>query len=186
MEDRQIIQLYWQRDEQAISATSKKYGNYCLVIAKNIVGNSEDADECVNDTYLSAWSSMPPHKPNVLSTFLGKITRNISFNRYKQNKAQKRNGGEIAAVLDEIGQIVSGHDNVEQELNYKELVQAINTFLDTLSTEKRHMFICRYWYTDSISDIAVRYGMREGAVSMALNRLRLKLRCYLLERGFEL
>ena len=129
---------------------------------------------------------MPPHRPNILSTFLGKITRNLSFNRYKHNTADKRGGGELPTVLDELSDLVSGNDDVEQAFNSKELVNAIDTFLDTLSPEKRSIFVCRYWYTDSISEIAVRYGMKEGAVSMTLNRLRKKLHNYLLERGFEL
>jgi len=186
LDDAKIVQLYWDRDEQAIPATSEKYENYCISIAKNILGNKEDAEECVNDTYLHAWNSMPPHRPSILSTFLGKITRNLSFNRYKHNTADKRGGGELPAVLDELSYLVSGNDDVEQEFNTKELVKAMDTFLDTLSPEKRSIFVCRYWYTDSISEIAVRYGMKEGAVSMTLNRLRKKLHNYLLERGFEL
>ena len=186
MDDTKIVQLYWDRDEQAIPATSEKYGNYCISIAKNILGNKEDAEECVNDTYLHAWNSMPPHRPSILSTFLGKITRNLSFNRYKHNTADKRGGGELPSVLDELSDLVSDNNDVEQEFNTKELVKAIDTFLDTLSPEKRSIFVCRYWYTDSISEIAVRHGMKEGAVSMTLNRLRQKLHNHLSERGFEL
>ena len=186
MDDAQIVQLYWDRNEQAIHATSDKYGNYCTLIAKNILGNQEDAEECVNDTYLNAWNAMPPHKPNILSTFLGKITRNISFNRYKHNSADKRGGGEMPAVLEEISDLVSGMDDVEQAFDQKELTKAIDTFLDSLSPKKRSIFISRYWYTDRISEIAVRHNMNDGAVSMTLHRLRLKLHNYLLERGFEL
>jgi RNA polymerase sigma-70 factor (ECF subfamily) len=186
MDDAKIVQLYWDRDEQAIPATADKYGSYCTAIAKNILGNKEDAEECVNDTYLSAWNSMPPHKPNILSAFLGKITRNLSFNRYKHNTADKRGGGELLAVLDELADCVSGKEDTEQEFNRKELVKAIDAFLDTLPRDKRSIFIGRYWYTDSISDIAKQHGMKEGAVSMTLNRLRAKLHDYLLERGFEL
>lgn len=185
MNDEKIVQLYWNRDEQAIPATAQKYGNYCTSIAKNILGNLEDAEECVNDTYLNAWNSMPPHRPGVLSTFLGKIVRNLSFNRYKYNTADKRGGGELPLVLDELSDLVSGKDDVEQEINRKELVNTIDAFLDSLSPEKRRIFISRYWHTDSISEIALRHGMKDGAVSMTLNRLRLKLRNYLLERGFE-
>ena len=165
MDDANIVQLYWDRNEQAIPATADKYGRYCTSIAKNILGN-EDAEECVNDTYLNAWNSMPPHRPSILSTFLGKIVRNLSFNRYKHNTADKRGGGELPVVLEELSDLVSG--------------------MDSLSPEKRSFFIIRYWYADSISEIAVRHGMNDGAVSMTLNRLRLKLHNYLLERGFEL
>lgn len=186
MDDAKIVRLFWDRDEQAISATADKYGGYCTAIARNILGNKEDAEECVNDTYLNAWNSMPPHRPSVLSTFLGKITRNLSFDRYRHNTAGKRGGGETAAVLDELLEIVSDTDSVEQEINRRELVKAIDTFLGTLSAGKRGIFICRYWYFDSISAIASSFGMTENSVSVNLNRIRLKLHNYLLERGFEL
>lgn len=175
MDDANIVQLYWDRNEQAIPATAGKYGSYCTSIAKNILGNNEDAEECVNDTYLNAWNSMPPHRPSILSTFLG-----------KNNTADKRGGGELPVVLEELSDLVSGKDDVEQAFDQKELTKAIDTFLDALSPEKRSIFISRYWYTNSISEIAVRHGMNDGAVSMTLNRLRLKLHNYLLERGFEL
>ena len=186
MDDAKIVQLYWDRNEQAILATADKYGNYCASIAKNILGNHEDAEECVNDTYLNAWNCMPPHRPSILSTFLGKIVRNLSIKRYKHNTADKRGGGQATVVLDEIAEFVSDADSVEQEIDRKELVTAIDSFLDRLPTDKRNIFICRYWYFDSISDIANRFRMTENNVSVTLNRLRLKLHNYLLERGFEL
>ena len=186
MEDIKIIQLYWDRDQQAIVETAIKYGNYCTSIAENILGSKEDAEECVNDTYMKAWNCMPPHRPNVLSSFLGKITRNLSINRYKHKNVDKRGGGEITAVLDELSECVSGKGNVEQEIEYKELVKNVDLFLDTLSLEKRAMFICRYWYTDSIAAIAQQFNMKENTVSMTLHRIRWKLKIYLLERGYEL
>jgi RNA polymerase sigma-70 factor (ECF subfamily) len=186
MDDAKIVQMYFDRDEQAIPATADKYGNYCTSIANNILGNHEDAEECVNDTYLNTWNAIPPHRPKMLSTFLGKIVRNLAFNRYKHNTADKRGGGEIAAVLDELAGCVSGNGDTEQAYEYKELVAAINDFLGTLPTEKRNIFVCRYWYTDSLSDIAARYNMTYSAVSMMLNRLRTKLHNYLTERGYEL
>lgn len=186
MDDEQILQLYWDRNEQAIPATADKYGNYCTAIANNILGNHEDAEECVNDTYLNAWNAIPPHRPKLLSAFLGKITRNLAFNRYKHNTAIKRGSGELPAVLDELAGCVSGNADTEQMCEHKELVAAINDFLGTLSSEKRNIFVCRYWYTDSIADIAARYDMTDGAVSMTLTRLRTKLHTYLVERGHEL
>lgn len=185
MEDHKIIQLYWDRDPEAITYTDEKYGNYCTAIAKNILGSMEDAEECVNDTYMNAWNAIPPHRPNVLSAFLGKLTRNLSFNRYKADRARKRGGSQIPAILDELSECVSGKEDVEAEIEYRELVKEMNDFLAALPKKKRSIFICRYWYSDSIADIAKSFGMKEGAVSMTLNRLRMKLRDYLTERGFE-
>ena len=186
MDDAKIVQLYFDRNEQAIPATADKYGNYCKSIANNILGNHQDAEECVNDTYLNTWNTIPPHRPKMLSTFLGKIVRNLSFNRYKHNTAGKRGGGELPAVLDELAGCVSGNDDVEQAYEYKELVKDINGFLSTLPVHKRNIFVCRYWYTDSVADIAARYNMSYAAVSMELTRLRTKFHNYLIGRGYEL
>lgn len=186
MEDSKIVELYWDRNPDAIPETSQKYGNYCTAIARNILGNKEDAEECVNDTYLNAWNSIPPNRPFPLSIFLGKITRNLSFNRYKYNRAQKRGGGEMTLVLDELGECVSGEDAVWQEINKMELLKAINAFLSRLSDKKRNLFISRYWYAESTSEIAKRYQMTESNINMALSRLRKQLGEYLAERGFVL
>ena len=186
MEDSRIVGLFWERNEQAISAAAEKYGRYCASIAGNILGNREDAEECVNDTYLHAWNAIPPHRPEVLSAFLGKITRNLALNLYKHNTADKRGGGELPAVLDELAELVSGDEDTEQAVNQKELSHAIDSFLDTLSPEKRNIFLRRYWYTDSITEISARYKKSEGNVSMTLIRIRRKLHDYLSERGFSL
>lgn len=186
MDDAAIIQLYWERNEQAIPATADKYGNYCTAIAKNILGNREDAEECVNDTYWAAWSSMPPHRPGSLAAFLGRITRNLALNRYRYNAADKRSGGQSAMVLDEIAEFISDADSVEREIDRRELGKAIDGFLDRLPKHKRTIFVCRYWYFDSIAEIAKRVGMTENQVSVTLHRLRRKLHNDLLERGFEL
>ncbi|MGI6562423.1 MAG: RNA polymerase sigma factor [Clostridia bacterium] len=146
MDDDSIVRMYWERNEKAISVTSEKYGSYCLSIAKNILDNQEDAEECVNDTYLHAWNSIPPNRPKILSTYLGKIVRNLSFNVYKRNKAEKRGSGQIALVLDEPSAIVADSKNQEDEWNRKLLVSAINAFLSELPTEKRKIIVCRYWY----------------------------------------
>lgn len=186
MDDNGIIQLYWDRNHHAIRITSEKYGSYCKSIAKNILNNEEDAEECVNDTYFHAWNAMPTHWPEQLSTFLGKITRNLSFNRYKSNRTGKRGGGEITLVLDELTDCVSNVDNVEQMVDHQELAKAINTFVRNLPLEKRNIFVRRYWYADSISKIAADYGMLKGTVSKTLERTRKQLKTYLTERGFEL
>ncbi len=185
LNDEMIVRLYWDRDEAAISATSEKYGKYCTSIAQNIIGVREDAEECVNDTYLRGWNSLPPHKPQVLSAFLGKITRNLAFDRYKRSTADKRGGGGMSAVLDELSELISDTEEIEDALYEKELISAINAFLGTLSPEKRCIFVRRYWYADSVSDIAVHFGKKEGAVSMILGRMRRQLRDDLTERGFS-
>ena len=186
MDDNKIVQLYFDRDERAISETASKYGSYCSSIARNILGNREDAEECVNDPYLNTWNSIPPHRPKLLSAFLGKIVRNLAFNRYKHNTAEKRGGGELPLVLDELAECVSGQDDVANAYLVKELVSAINDFLGTLPEDKRRMFVCRYWYTQSIAQIAKRHGVESSAVAVTLSRLRTKLRNYLMERGYEL
>lgn len=186
MEDKEIVKLYWERNSNAIKETDSKYGGYCKAIATNILGNNEDAEECVNDTYLNTWNSIPPSRPTVLSTYLGKITRNLSFDRFRHKHADKRGGGEIELVLEELGECVSDADSVEQEVEKKELVWTINAFLDTLSQEKCDIFLCRYWYAIPVSEIAIRFGMTEGNVSVTLNRIRGKLKNYLMERGYDL
>ena len=186
MDDNGIIQMYWDRNEQAIRATSEKYGYYCKIIARNILDNEEDAEECVNDTYLNAWNSMPTHWPEQLSTFLGKITRNLSFNKYKCNHAKKRGGGEITLVLDELTDCVSDIETVEQTIDRQELAKAISSFVKSIPIKKRNIFVRRYWYADSVSDIASDYGMLQGTVSKILERTRKQLKAYLAERGFEL
>ncbi len=186
MDDSGIIQMYWDRNDQAIRATSDKYGHYCKAIAKNILNSEEDAEECVNDTYLNAWNAMPTHWPEQLATFLGKITRNLSFNRYKRNHTEKRGGGEITLVLDELTDCISDVDDVEQIIDRQELIKAINSFVRSLSVSKRNIFIRRYWYADSVSEIAKDNGMLQGTVSKTLERTRKQLKAYLTERGFEI
>lgn len=186
MDDKNIVQLYWDRNEQAISVTADKYGHYCTSIARNILFDEEDAKECVNDTYFNAWTSMPPQRPRSLTAFLGRITRNLSLNRYKYKVADKRGGGQAVLVFEEIAQLVSDKDSVEQEIIKKELIETLDSFLEKLPADKRCIFVRRYWYFDSISDIAKQFDMTENNVSVTLNRLRMKLHKYLLERGFEL
>ena len=186
MEDKEIIKLYLDRNEKAIAATSEKYGSYCKTISVNILKNDEDAEECVNDTYMKTWNAIPPQIPVIFSAFLGKIVRNISFNKYRHNNSQKRGGSEIPLILDELGEIVSGKESVEDEIDKKELLRDINGFLNSISEYKRGIFIRRYWYSDKVSDIAKRYGKSENSVSVELNRIRKKLSDHLLKRGYEL
>lgn len=185
MEDNEIIRLYWDRDEAAIGATDEKYGAYCTAIACNILTSPEDAEECVSDTWLHAWNAMPPQHPNILSAFLGRITRNLSFNRYRFTHARKRHTGELPLVLEELEECVSGGETPEEALDRKALVEAVESFLDTLPPSGRAIFVDRYWYARSVGEIAQRSRMTENHVSVTLSRLRQKLRRHLTERGIE-
>ena len=186
MEDSTIVQMFWNRDENAITVTSEKYGSYCLTIAKNILDNSEDAEECVNDTYLLTWNSIPTNRPTQLSTYLGKIVRNLSFNRYKKSHTQKRGLGQTPLILDELSELLTGSERPEEEWDVKLLIETVNEFLEGLPETKRKLFVSRYWYADSVKDIAARFDMTENNVSVSLSRLRVVLRKYIMERGLEL
>lgn len=184
MEDQDIVQLYWERNPDAILETSRKYGSYCRTIAANILGSREDAEECVNDTYLRAWNAMPPSRPCFLSVFLGRITRNLSLDRWSYQRAEKRGGGELPLVLEELSQCIPGRGGTEEVVEGRLLAAAIEDFLAALPPEKQAIFLRRYFFTEPVSAIARRCGMREGAVSMALHRLREALRRHLEKRGF--
>lgn len=186
MEDKEIVQLYWDRNERAIAETSAKYGRYCTNIAMNILNNLENAEECVNDAYLNVWNSIPPHKPGILSAFLGKIVRNLSLNKYKHIHTAKRGGNEFTLILDELGDIVSDEETSLDIVIRNELLKTINDFITALSEEKQYMFFRRYWYSDSIKAIAAECGRTENYVSVELGRIRNKLREYLTERGYDL
>lgn len=186
MEDARIVDLYWERSETAIDETSKKYGKYCYTIAHNILANIEDADESVNDTYLDAWNSMPPHRPAILSTFLGKITRRISIDKWRSRSAEKRGGGEIILALDELSDCVSSDTSVEQVVETAELGKAIDCFVMDLPLMERRVFICRYWYLDSIASICQQFGFSQSKVKVMLHRTRKNLRDYLERQGISL
>ena len=186
MVDKEIVQLFLDRKEQALSVTAEKYGAYCKIIATNILENPEDAEECVNDAFLNAWNSIPPAKPENLATYLGKIVRNLALNRYYKNRAKRRYNGQFSLVLGELEELVSKKEGPEAVFEERELRNAINTFLSTLSAEKRNLFVCRYYYADSIVDIAKHFHKTENNVSVSLNRIRKQLHKYLTERGFEL
>ena len=179
MEDARIVDLYWARSENAISETSAKYGKYCYAIAYNVLANHEDADESVNDTYLDAWNKMPPHRPSILSTFLGKITRRISIDKWRGRTAEKRGGGEIVLALDELSDCVPSDHNVEHEVEAAELAKVIDDFVMSLPLMDRRVFICRYWYLDPISVISQQFSFSESKVKMMLHRQRKKLLSYL-------
>ena len=185
MEDNRIVDLYWQRDERAISETAAKYGRYLHSISYRILLNTEDAEECVNDTYNDAWQSMPPHRPSILSTYLGKITRRISIDLWRNYSAEKRGGGETALALDELEECVSGTRDVEAEIDRLELQRKLNDFLLAIPKIERQIFMCRYWYMDSISDIAQQFACSESKIKSMLYRTRNRLRNMLEKEGYK-
>lgn len=181
MEDERIVELYWERSENAISETAAKYGGYLNSISYNILADSEDAQECVNDTYHDAWNAMPPHRPSMLSTFLGKITRRISVDCWRKRHAARRGGGEITLVLEELEDCISGTRDVEKEIERRELIDMINRFLAALPDTERRVFMCRYWYMDSIASISRQFGFSRSKVTSMLHRTRGKLRAQLIK-----
>ena len=181
MDDEKIIELFFNRSEQAIEEVDKKYGKTCHNISYNILHNKLDAEECVNDAYLGAWNAIPPARPNPLLTYLCKIVRNLSLKRYEFNTAIKRNSTYDVA-MEELESCLSSPETVESEIALKELTHIIENFLDSLSTENRVIFLRRYWFSDTYSDIAARVGMTEKNVSVRLTRICEKLRNYLTER----
>lgn len=178
--------LYWARDERAICATAEKYENYCRTIAFNILNNSDDAEECTNDTYLAAWDSIPPQRPNPLSSYLGKITRNIALNRYKHYSAKKRGAGQVPSVLSELENCIPSRMTVELQIDENELTDAINAFLHAQVRQKRYIFIRRYWHLWSVSRIAEEYGMSEAKVTSILFRMRKDLKKHLEKGGIAI
>lgn len=184
MEDEQIVQLYWERSDRAIPETEEKYGAYCGSIARNILQSPEDAEECVNDTWLGAWNAMPPHRPGILSSFLGKLTRRIAIDRLRSRLRRKRGGDTVMVALDELAECVSDGRDLQTELEHRELAQAIDRFLDTLPDRERRVFLRRYWYLDDIAAIASRFGFTQSKVKSMLHRTRNKLRSHLQGEGY--
>lgn len=184
MEDEAIIKLYFARDEQAVRETDRKYGRYCFTLADAILHNDQDSEETVSDTYLKTWNAIPPKKPEVLKLFLAKITRNLAFTRWRSYNAQKRGGGELNLVLDELGECVAAPGTVEDHLNGKELALTIRAFLDTLSEKEQNIFLRRYFFVEESDVIARRYGMNRSTVLRTLSRTREKLKAYLIKEGY--
>lgn len=181
MEDAEIIELYWNRLDNAIHETDLKYGKYCNSIAFNILSNKEDSEECVNDTYLHTWNNIPPTKPNIFKAFLAKITRNLALNKYESQRAQKRNNT-MDLVYDELENCIP-KNSLDEEVEYNELANELNSFLETLSKEKRVIFLERYWYFKTIKEISIKYNQKESKIKMTLLRTRNELKQYLEERG---
>lgn len=186
MEDKDIVDLYWQRSERAIAESAAKYGAYCRSIAGRILRNEEDTEECVSDTWLHAWNAMPPQRPAILSSFLGRITRNLSFDRRRSQTAQRRGGGSLTLALDELSECLPSAVLVEHALEEKELAALIDRFLRTLPERECSLFLRRYWYVDSIDEIARRYAMKPNSVKSILFRTRARLREVLRKEGIAI
>ena len=185
MEDHEIIQQFWDRNEGAVREASRKFGNYCRSIAKSILNNHEDSEECVNEALMRAWESIPPQKPQSLCAFLGRITKNIALNRIKLSNSQKRGGGEVALVYEELEEIISDTKSVEDTMERKEMMSSISRFLRKSKDKDRQVFILRYWYCCSIPEIAQEVGLKEENVYVILSRTRTKLRDHLKKEGYD-
>ena len=184
MQDAEIIELFFERSEQAIGELAQAHGGAVSRVAYNILGNPRDTEECVNDTWLAAWNTIPPERPSPLRTFVCRIARNLATKRYHANKAWKRNSL-YDVVLDELAECIPDKSTVENELDAKELASAIDSFLDTLSYPDRFLFMRRYWYSDPLEDISAAVGLSYGAVSVRLHRIKGKLKTYLTKEGFS-
>lgn len=183
MEDEQILDLYFARNEAAITETDLKYRRYCEKIAYNILGNREDSIECIQDTYLAAWNTIPPKRPQLLRTYLGRLIRNISLNLFEKNHAEKRGGGQLLLVLEELEECIPAKLDPQIEVETRELAKRINEFLRLQKAKERTLFLKRYWYGEEIKDIAKEMEMTEANVKVNLHRTRKKLRIYLQNRG---
>lgn len=186
LRDSEIIRLYWDRKEEAITETQKAYGRYCYSIAFHILHDREDADECVNDTWFRAWRAIPPQKPERLPLFLGTITRNLSFDKWKRKNAMKRGSGEMELALEELAECVPAVHNTEEAAEAVELERLLNQFLKGLPERECNIFLRRYWYVEEYQKIAERYGMKLNTVKTSLFRTRKKLKDYLEQEGILL
>ena len=185
MDDKRIIELLWQRDEAGLEATKQKYARICYSVAYNILGDPRDIEEAVNDTYLGVWDSIPPHRPDILSSFIMRITRNVSLKIFRRRTAEKRqsNTGES---IEELGECIPHPTSVESAVETKELAAYIDSFLRSLKETERIAFVRRYWFCDSIAEVAKRMGASEGRIKMQLCRTRQKLKEYLEKEGISL
>lgn len=189
MEDTQIIELFWDRDETALNEIGQKYGHFCFNIAWKILANKEDSEECVNDTWFAAWRYIPPKRPTILSSFLGKITRNFAIDNLRKKYAAKRMDLHMTNTMVDITQEVKALNqqitySLDKHIEEKELVQLINTFLQELKDKDRDIFLRRYWHMDSIAEISKRHGESESSIKSNLFRTRNKLKKELKKEGY--
>ena len=186
MEDQQIVELFWNRSEEAISQTQVKYADYCGSIAYQILQSREDSEECVSDTWLRTWDAIPPKRPQSLKAFVGRITRNLSLDRWRERNAEKRGGGEVPLALEELADCVGQDGDPLSELEARRMIQCINGFLRALPEDKRIVFLLRYWYLESIAQIAARTGLGEKKIKNDLYQIRKKLKQHLEKEEFAI
>lgn len=179
MEDKKIVELFLKRDESSIVHSQHKYGAYSYTIAYSILGIKEDSDECVNDTWLRLWNSIPPQKPARLSVFIAKITRNLAYDKLKCFQAKKRGGGEIELIFDELAECIASSSDVEKIISDAELTDTLNKFLKVLPERERNIFISRYWFSNSIKDLSEQFSLSESNAKTILSRMRQKLKSHL-------
>ncbi len=185
MEDKQIVDLYWERSETTIEETDKKYGRYCHYIAYQILSSNEDAEEIVNDTYLKTWNTVPPNRPDPLKAYVGMISNQLALNRYEEKSAQKRGGGNIPLIYHELDECIADEDESIDMAEDIALRDVLNRFIRSLPKKTRMIFVRRYWYASSVADIAEEFGMKENAVATLMFRTRLRLKEFLAKEGFE-
>ena len=186
MEDCHIVELYWQRNDDAITQTHAKYGGYCYTIAYHLLANAQDAEECVNDTWLRAWNAMPTSRPARLAPFVGKITRSLALDRWRAARAQKRGGGELPLMLEELEECVPAFPSAAQAVEDAELEQSVNRFLHSLPARDCGLFLRRYWYGETLESISKHSGLKLNTVKTSLYRSREKLRKALEKEGVVL
>lgn len=183
MDDSKIVDLYWARSQQAIAESERKYGAYCRTVARNILARTEDVEECVNDTWLRAWNTIPPQRPTFLQAFFGKLTRNLSLDRWRRDRAQKRGGSQVELALDELEDCLAARDRVDEVLDVQTTAQLISNFVRGLPQQDRMLFIRRYWYLDDIQTLAKTFGMGQSQVKSRLHRIRQRLKTELEKEG---
>ncbi len=182
--DTDLVQRFFDRDEDVLADVDARYGSYLFTVANSILLDAEDSEECVNDTYLSAWQKIPPNRPPILLTFLSKITRGHAIDRWRRRRSQKRGGGQHLFPLDELVDVVAGSEKVTETVEVSELAASISKFLAAERKIVRQVFVCRYFYCDTISDIARMVGRSEGGIKAMLHRTRAKLREELIKEGW--
>ncbi len=183
-QDEKIIDLFWTRSESAIGEAAREYGRYCYSISYNILRSTEDAEECVNDTWLRTWNAIPPQRPGKLSFFVGRIVRNLSLDKFRSKKA-KRRGGEMPPILEELSEAIPGGPDTESLVLDRELGRVINDFLRTLPESACNLFLARYWHSMPLVEIAAKFGVKENNIKASLFRTRGKLKEYLEKEGMQ-